>query len=575
VYSKKGDFDKSYFYYSSVLNDYKDDLSISQSSVVLNNMGLMYSAKGDYLKAMEAHQKALYNREQNHDTLGAASSYMNIANIHFYQSDYEKAIEYYKIAVKVYDKHNYSYGSGQCYHNLGTIYEKMDSLKLAELYLKKALKYESAKTSRGRVKTLNMLGLVVMKEGKYSQAEKYFLESLKFNRSINSKVQLIPTLNNLATLYNTMNQPNRAIPYGKEAVKLSKESGSLTLEKDAYSSYARAFELKGDLKNAFKYYKMYSQLKDSLFNSEKHEKIQELEIKYNTVKQENELQRKSAEILKKDLEAKRKDAIIKKEQIQKYSLASIAVLILLILLIELRSMRQKKKSALLLVEKNEELNTQTIDKLIKKHQLESAKNSFEAQEQERNRIAQELHDGIGGSLAAIKLYVDSLRKTHKITELDLVHDNINKTYEEVRTLSHNLTPPEFEFDSITDIVKAYINQISEHSKMEIVLSAVPQTGWNELSENVQINIYRVSQELINNILKHAKASKIEFYLELKDNVISIRVKDNGVGFDTLQKAKGIGLKNIQNRVNDFNGKFEITSVINKGTEVIVEIPDIN
>jgi len=571
VYTQKGEYDEAYKYYSRVLNDF--EISLTQKSVLYNNMGLMYSAKGDYLESMECHQKALANRELIHDSLGAASSKMNIANIHFYQKNYSKAITYYKNAASVFDKKHYSYGSGQCYHNLGTIYEKIDSLEKAEFFLRKALNLESAKTNRGRAKTLNMLGLVSMKEKKFSEAEEFFIESLNIRRKVKSKSQIIPTLNNLADLYNQMGMPNKANKYNIEAIKLSKETGSREYEKDAYFTYSQSLEMNNDYKNALFYYKEYSELKDSLSDTEKFNQIQELEIKYNSALQERKLEKQNAELIQKDLEAIKKDAIIKKEQVKKYAIGSIAILILAILLLELRSVRIKRKSALLLVEKKEELSNQKIAELIKKHQLESVKNSLNAQEKERNRIAQELHDGIGGSLAAIKLYVDSLRKTYQIDELNLVHDNINNTYEEVRTLSHNLTPPEFEFDSITDIVKAYINQISAHSKMEIILSAIPQTGWNDLDESVQINIYRVAQELINNILKHAKASRIEFNLELIEGVIYILVRDNGVGFDTSKKMNGIGLKNIQSRVKEFNGEFSIKSEIGKGTIVTIKIPD--
>ncbi|RLD41728.1 MAG: hypothetical protein DRI86_12905 [Bacteroidetes bacterium] len=571
VYTQKGEYDEADYYYSKVLNDF--EISLNQKSVLYNNMGLMYSAKGDYLESMEYHQKALANRELMHDSLGAASSIMNIANIHFYQKNYSKAITYYKNAASVFDKKHYSYGSGQCYHNLGTIYEKIDSLEKAEFFLRKALNLESAKTKRGRAKTLNMLGLVSMKEKKFTDAEKFFIESLNIRRKVKSKSQIIPTLNNLADLYNQMGMPNKANKYNIEAIELSKESGSREFEKEAFFTYSQSLELIGNYKKSLFYYKEYSELKDSLLDKEKYSRIQELEIKYNSALQERKLEQQKAELIQKDLESNRKDAIIKKEQIQKYAVGSIAFLILAILLIELRNLRNKRKTALLLVEKNEELNNQRIAELIKKHQLESAKNSLTAQEKERNRIAQELHDGIGGSLAAIKLYVDSLRKSYKIDELNLVHDNINKTYEEVRTLSHNLTPPEFEFASITDIVKAYINQISAHSKTEIILSAIPQTGWNDLDESVQINIYRVAQELINNILKHAKASRIEFNLELIGGVIHILVRDNGVGFDTSKRINGIGLKNIQSRVEEFNGDFSIKSVLGKGTTVVIKILD--
>ncbi len=573
VYTQKGEYQLAYKYYNIVLNDFAEELDLKHKSVLYNNMGLLFSAKGDYLEAIKYHQKALKNRELIRDTLGIASSFMNIANIHFYQKNYSKAILYYKEATNIFDQKRYSYGSGQCYHNLGTIYEKIDSLDKAEYYLKKALTFITAKSKRARAKTFNMLGLVSMKKKNYNDAERHFTESLIIRRNINLKSEIIPTLNNLADLYNEMSMPSKANIYNLEAIKLCKGSEYKEFEKDAYFNYSRSLNMTGDYKKALLYYKRFSEINDSLSDNKKYLQIQELELKYNTIKQKRELEKQNAELIQNNIEAKRKDAIIKKERIKKYAIGIIAFLIFIILLIELRNVRIKKKSALLLIKKSEELSNQKIAELIKKHQLESAKKTLAAQEKERNRIAQELHDGIGGALAAIKLYVDSLIRTYNINELNLVHDNINKIYEEVRTLSHNLTPPEFKFDSITDIVKAYIEQISSHSKLEIILSAIPQTGWSDLEESIQVNIYRITQELINNVIKHAKASRIEFNLELVDNVISIMVKDNGVGFDTNKKITGIGIKNIQNRVEEFNGVFNIDSIIGKGTTVNISIPD--
>jgi signal transduction histidine kinase len=245
---------------------------------------------------------------------------------------------------------------------------------------------------------------------------------------------------------------------------------------------------------------------------------------------------------------------------------------LVIFFILYRNQQNKRKSALLLIDKNEELNNQRISRLIKKHQLDSVKGRLQAEENERHRIAQELHDGIGGSLAAIKLYIDSLRKSSGIKELDLAYDNINTTYEQVRSLSHNLTPPEFKFSSINDIVKDYINQISQHSKTEIVLNSKVSADWSNLDESIQIGIFRITQELMNNVIKHAKANRVVFDLNLDDKNVIIIVKDNGVGFDTSKKMTGIGIRNIKQRVEDLNGSIEINSEPGNGTEVKLHIP---
>lgn len=572
LYTKTGDYDKAFEYYSIVINEFGASLDKTEVANLYNNMGLMYIAKGDYIKAMDNHQKAYQIREQLNDTLSLASSMMNIANIYFYQEDFVNAISYYEKAAEVFIKNNISYSTGQCYHNIGTIYEKIDSLSKAEYYLKEAMKYESAVVSSGRAKTLNMLGLVNLKQNKFDEAEDEFMEALNIHRKINSHTLIIPVLNNLATLYNKRNMPDKAIKYTQQSLALSVASGSKEYEKDALYNFYISFEQKGDFKKSLEYYKEYSVLKDSLFGKEKHKQIKELEIKYETAKKENEIDLQRAKLAQNELEDKKKDAIIKKEQIQKYGILIIAFLLIIIFIIYFLHQKQKRNSTLQLLAKNEELNNQKISELIKKHQLDSVKSRLDAEENERHRIAKELHDGVGGSLAAIKLYVDSLRKSIGVDGLDLVHDNINKTYEQVRALSHNLTPPEFQFSSINDIVRDYVEHISKHSKTEIILNSNVKSDWSLLDESLQIGIYRIAQELINNVIKHAHASRVEFVLNLEEDEVYISVKDNGVGFDVSEKGSGIGIRNIKARVEDLNGEISINSEVGKGTEVSLSFP---
>ncbi len=572
VYTKMGDFIKSESYYDRVIEEYGDSLDLKTRAIIYNNLGLMYFAKGDYVKSLKAHQEALKIREESKDSLSLASTIMNIANIHFYQEKYSDAIEKYLEACNIYHRYNYVLGIQQSTHNLGTIYEKLDSLSLAEKYLNEALKYEPYKMSIRNAKTLNMLGLVSMKEGKYNQAKEYFLESLEVNKKIHSTTQIIPSLNNLADLYNRMGKPNIALRYSKQALRLVQNSGAKSIIRDVYFNMYKSYEQLAKYKNALKYYEDYNLLKDSIFGIEKHKQIQELEIKYKTSEKEREISEKNAEIVLKELEAKKKDVIIRKEQIQKYSLILFVILIVIIFVVIYRNQQNKRKSALLLMQKNEEYNNQKISELIKRHQLDSIKGRLDAEERERHRIAQELHDGIGGSLAAIKLYVDSLRKKLGMKELDMIYDNINLIYEQVRSLSHNLTPPEFKLSSISDVVKDYVHQFSKQSKTEIILNSEANSDWSTLDESIQIGIYRIIQELMSNVIKHAQASRVICNMKLKEEYVEISVQDNGKGFDTNKKVSGIGLRNINKRVSDLNGDIEINSELGKGTEVRLIIP---
>lgn len=572
VYTKKGDFKLADKYYSMVLNKYYYKLSENKKSTIYNNLGMMFMAKGEYLNAVDHHFKALKIRDNIQDSIGEASSMMNIANIYFYQEDYVKAMQYYQKAAILFKQLNNNYNLGHCFHNIGTIYEKLDSLSQARAYLIKALKTEAPNLKTGRAKTFNMLGLVSLKEKHYLRAEQYFVKALKELEGVQSQTVKIPVMNNLSALFNRQHRFDLAMKYNRKAMALSKQSGAKEYEKDACLNTSNTYEGKGDYSKALHYFKCYVSIRDSLIGSKKYEQIHELQIKYNTAKNERELDLRNAELLKKDLESKEKDAIIKKTQIQIYAILIIVILLLLIFIIVFRNQIHKRKAAQMLLETNDELRNKEIADLIKKHQLNSMKGRMEAEEGERNRIALELHDGIGGSLAAIKLFVDSLRKNNPLKELDTVHANINNIYNEVRTLSHNLKPPKFQFSSITDIVKDYASQISKNSALQINLYSSPKANWNILPDDIQIGIFRISQELINNVIKHADANKIEIRLEMNKKVVIVSVKDNGRGFDTTNNFKGIGLQNIYQRVASMHGKVEINSIVGKGTKVSFEIP---
>jgi len=554
------------------LNDDNHEVDKKTKANVYGNLGLMYNAKGEYFNAMEVQIKALQYWEETNDTSKIAAVILNIANVYFYQKDYTNAIEYYKKALGLNKKVNNLYRQGQCYHNLGTIYQKVDSLELAKKYLHLALNSPAVRTTKGKAMVYNMLGLVAIKENKYNEAKKYFDKTYKIYKNISSKYITIPVLNNYAVLYNEMKQANVSLKYSFEALDLAKESGYKKYEKDGYLSISESYELLGQFKKSLKYYKKYNLLNDSLFNKGKYSQIQEIQIKYETAKKENKLVEQKSLLEKNKLESIAKDALLEKEKSQKNIIAIIFSFAVLVLIIIVFNLRQKRKSALLLVDKNEEISNRKISEIIKQHQLNSIKNKLDVQREERHRIAQELHDGIGGSLAAIKLYIGSIIKENNVSGLDEILENIDSTYKEVRAISHNLTPPEFELTSITDIVKDYINQFSKHSKTEFILKANSNSNWSKIDEKLQVNIYRIVQELINNTIKHAQASKVEINLNNNNSVVQIEVIDNGKGFNVKYNTDGIGIRNIKTRVTSLGGSIEYKSVIGKGTSVMLKMP---
>jgi ligand-binding sensor domain-containing protein/signal transduction histidine kinase len=260
----------------------------------------------------------------------------------------------------------------------------------------------------------------------------------------------------------------------------------------------------------------------------------------------------------------------------------ILTVILIILLIKFRTRQIKEKNKQLeiaiaertkeILKKNEKITEQKISDLLKRHQLDSIKDKISGEEKERRRLASELHDGIGGSIAGIKLYLENMLAKSDSLELRTILKEIEKTYDEVRNISHDLVPPEFEYSSIMEVVSSYINQVKTRSNINVSLDIFPQTGWNNIEDRLQVEIYRIIQELMTNALKHSKASEIDIQLVLHQDLINISIEDNGVGINKKKIKKGIGLNNIENRITRLNGKLNIENSKDGGTIIIIDIP---
>jgi PAS domain S-box-containing protein len=193
-----------------------------------------------------------------------------------------------------------------------------------------------------------------------------------------------------------------------------------------------------------------------------------------------------------------------------------------------------------------------------------------AQEKEKESIGRDLHDNINQILASSRLYLGLLlnklpEHSDKIEQAD---DLINKAIVEVRSLSHTLIAPTIDDKDLLDNIDVMLHAYRQASDFKIKTSfeAFDQTN---VSSELKLAIYRIIQEQMNNILKHAKASKVDVYLESDEDNVTLSVKDNGIGMDVSKKSTGVGLLNIRTRASVFNGKVQFESAPNQGVELKV------
>ena len=364
--------------------------------------------------------------------------------------------------------------------------------------------------------------------------------------------------NSLASLYLKQGELARAKQYLDTAARLGKKMRARDIILENYRICRNLYRTQHQFEKALNYYDEHIMLKDSLFNEQKSKALAEMQIKYETEKKEKE-----NIVLKKDQALK--EAEIKQKRSQRnILLLAVGMLIIFITVIVIQY-RNKIKIRELIVAKNHQLQEQRIRELKEREKVKSARDLLDGQEIERKRIARELHDGIGGALASIKLNLE-LEASKDTRDEKLIKD-LAGIYGEVRSISHNLMPPSLDERSFIESVKTYTHSWQERTHTIVHFYAFPEGELNKLGQAAQAGIYRILQELLNNIAKHAEASEVHVQMVKNDRQLNVMVEDDGVGFDPHKKEKGIGLKNIRSRVDLLGGVLHIDSAKNRGTVV--------
>jgi signal transduction histidine kinase len=294
--------------------------------------------------------------------------------------------------------------------------------------------------------------------------------------------------------------------------------------------------------------------RDSALNEESNHNMAEMEARYESEKQALELEKKTLALHNADLEIEQKRSTI-------LMLISICLMLILIGLGFYRFKRlkqQRRHDADLLMQ--QELRNKAI---------------IETEEKERVRIARELHDGIGQQLSAAKLNLSAFEQVVPPANKE-AFQNLEKLMDdavrEVRTISHNMIPNALLRSGLVSAVRDFINRLAGSSALKIDLHIVGLD--KRLDTHVETGLYRVIQECVSNIIKHAGASQVVIQLILHDNHLNLLIDDNGAGFDTrkINSFEGIGLRNITSRILYLNGTVDFDSTPGRGTTVIIDIP---
>ncbi|WP_417608193.1 histidine kinase [Owenweeksia hongkongensis] len=431
-------------------------------------------------------------------------------------------------------------------HIYADVLFQRNKTKLAKENYEKALKIALEKKNLSKAVVLySSIGQIELRENNFSAAEACLD---KINSILESKDQAgYKTLLFMAHVHFQRGE----LPQVKEELGIfkSKYSNGSVIPRsiDVYKEAADLHTALNQTDQATFYYKKWGVLKDSLYSYTNLQQLNALEAMYFKELKRNEvIQEKSSEIIQQNEE------LIKNRQ-QRARMGGLLIAIILIgggLIYYIRMKGLKENQALKFS--------------LKEKQMEQM---IDAQEDERQRLARELHDGIGQSLVALKMQLQFDRNP-KAT--DITVKRLDVICDEIRSLSHQMMPLELKENGLESAIQQLIEHNFSVSPIEVdfLFSGLQE----RLPSNIEINVYRILQELSSNILKHSQASKAGIQVLIRGKKLVLIVEDDGKGFETEAKVRGIGINNIHVRVEALEGTMQIQSSIGNGTYIHISVP---
>ncbi len=267
---------------------------------------------------------------------------------------------------------------------------------------------------------------------------------------------------------------------------------------------------------------------------------------------------------------------LEKEQRTRWFLTVSAVLLVLMIFSLVLYYRQKMKNRELTMQRDAEINRRKLEELKKNQKLYALDAMITGQEVERRRIAQDLHDGLGVLLSSVQMQFSAVQEEiDKLQRLDVyrrANEMLDEACSEVRKIAHNMMPGTLLKLGLIPALKDMCERIETSSTTQVEFHAFGLE--KRLTEVMEITVYRLVQEALNNIVKHAAATEVLIQLSKNEEHLTVTIEDNGKGFDVVEakKKEGMGLKNMESRVKYLNGELTIESQPGNGTTINIDIP---
>ncbi|WP_207924568.1 ATP-binding protein [Pedobacter changchengzhani] len=536
----------------------RDKLGLKAKAVgSLSNIAVIYKQQGRYDEAILYMTKALKIYEETGDEVKEAIVLVNIGNI--YRNFRKNALSksYFERAITLSKKNNSPSTLANAYSGMLQYYFEAKNFDEALKYANLAIALSKASNSKSELATLyNSLGQIFYEKGDYTKAMKFYQESLQFRVFMKDKLGEASCYKNIGLCYSKLNNFPEAEKYLKKSIGYFNELNAKDYLREAYNILSTVYENKQDYIGSLNAYKKSMLMKDSIYSKQNTDKISELQIAYETEKKEQKIK-----LLNSENQVQKLQLIKRNTTITIIAGAFLLALVIGFLFYNRYKLMQETRLQKEVI-KQQDLATQAV--LI-------------AEENERKRISSELHDGLGQMFSTVKMnlsaIVEDIDFKNKDGEMmfDKTLDLVDESCKEVRVIAHQMAPNVLLKSGLTAAVRDFISKIDARKlKVNLETFGLQQ----RLDQNIETVLYRVIQESVNNVIKHANANSLDIQLTKDEEGINVMIEDNGDGFDTNKTLNfnGLGLKNMMSRVAYLKGTVDFSSQPGAGTLVAIHIP---
>lgn len=543
----------------------KDDVSIARCcgmlAPVCSDMGL-------FDRAIELTYRALDIRKRLNDREGIMFSTRNLASLFGKMQRYEDAVAQQKIYIQMQRTGGAKLDLAGAYVSicgpLGELGRPEEELSYADSALRL---FRELQSISGEIMARTNTAGAMVELGRLSEAEVEYRALLDLVEKEGTDEDEAQTLFALGSLCLETGRARDAEPMFRKALTWCRRTRNLLLEEEVLGELARCLRTQGRLDEALGYFTEAKSVHDTLFSERNGQLLASAEMreKYDADQREGTIKELRTEI---DLREERE----RRRTLERNMLILASIALLAFLALVGRNLQHRKK----LMGQQQALHEQRVNELLRQQEIRSLEAMLEGQEKERGRIAQDLHDRLGSMLSAIKMQFSVLEgKVERLEDgqrerYQKVYGMLDEAVSEVRRVSHDMARGALSNAGLGPALRDLCETLRAPGKLDVELDLFGMD--DRLDQRTEIIIYRIIQELVSNVLKHAKADRLSIQVTRARTSVNVIVEDNGVGFDPMNVVGGLGLSGARARAAELGGVVHVDPKPGHGTSVTIDIP---